>query len=736
MLKLEQLAQNYKQIVDLLCNKRLKEGIVALKELLSEANNWDLHNDLEQVEESYTYMLDYMRKDIADPKRKDLQFKLLRDTLSIADQGFNHLLPEYHNVRSYIETLRKVKMSDPTQVLHAIFVELESHADTLAITSLLDTEKNKDMQKEVVRRHEELQGTLFKTIWGSPNWSAEEESVVKQMLESEFVPINDCCLIVSAVTLSLMECFDIRKITFLFDAYNHPDNKINQRALVGLAFTLHCHHNRMPFYPPITSRLALLAEDDAFALALNRIQIQLLRSKETERITKKMQEEILPEVMKNVNPKHPRINPDDHEDETNDLNPDWMQNIEDSHLEDKLREMSELQMEGADVYMGTFTPLKAFPFFGQIHNWFYPFSMQHSVVVKELENGSTGSIFLDAIFESPFFCDSDKYSFSLILSQIPKSQREYMVRQMLDQTAEHLMEEDNGKSAKSINDRPEVISNQYIQSVYRFYKLYNRRYEFHDIFTDSINLNLYPVLKDILCKEELLKPVVLFYIANHHYSEAVEIYQTLIQLEGENAETFQKIGYCHQKLQNYNEAIESFLKADVLKPDTIWANRHLATCYRMLASYAKAVYYYQKVEQVQPDNKSLLYNIGSCLAELGRHEEALQYFFKLDFIEPDKLRTWRAIAWCLFMLKRLNQAMKYYNKILARNGFAPDYLNAGHVTWCLGRMKEAIELYKESRLLTASASLFLDLFDKDKEYLLANGVDEYDIALVYDLISS
>lgn len=43
------------------------------------------------------------------------------------------------------------------------------------------------------------------------------------------------------------------------------------------------------------------------------------------------------------------------DEEKDDTNPDWADAIEKSGLGDKLREMNELQLEGADVYMSTFT---------------------------------------------------------------------------------------------------------------------------------------------------------------------------------------------------------------------------------------------------------------------------------------------------------------------------------------------------------------------------------------------
>ena len=74
------------------------------------------------------------------------------------------------------------------------------------------------------------------------------------------------------------------------------------------------------------------------------------------------------------------------EEENNDKNPDWEEAIEKSGLGDKLREMNELQLEGADVYMSTFAGLKSYPFFREVHNWFYPFTKQQSDVHNMLES--------------------------------------------------------------------------------------------------------------------------------------------------------------------------------------------------------------------------------------------------------------------------------------------------------------------------------------------------------------
>ena len=91
--------------------------------------------------------------------------------------------------------------------------------------------------------------------------------------------------------------------------------------------------------------------------------IQLLRSQETEKIDKKMREEIIPEMMKNVGIMRNMKFGFEEIAEENDRNPDWEKAFEESGLGDKIREMNELQLEGADVYMSTFAQLKSLSIF-------------------------------------------------------------------------------------------------------------------------------------------------------------------------------------------------------------------------------------------------------------------------------------------------------------------------------------------------------------------------------------
>jgi len=234
-----------------------------------------------------------------------------------------------------------------------------------------------------------------------------------------------------------------------------------------------------------------------------------------------------------------------------------------------------------------------------------------------------------------------------------------------------------------------------------------------------------------------LFPIADFYLSKERWDEAIDIYKELIEIggfEGEGAEYFQKFGYALQKRKRYAEAIEAYLKADTLKPDNIWNNRHLATCYRLNRNYEAALTYYKKVEEATPEASTAVFYIGSCLAELGQYEEALNYFFKLDFIESNCVKAWRGIGWCSFISLKYEQAMKYYEKIIEHKPLAIDYMNAGHVAWVMGNIQKAAVLYGKAITACGTRERFLEMFHKDEEPLLKQGIREEDIPLMLDLL--
>ena len=728
------IQEQYRHIIGLLDRKRLKEALTQLEAYLWDCKEWSLRTRLEQAQTSYNYMLQYMRQGVDDPGRQKLYRQLLRTAYEVADQARITLLDGvsshyYHSLhRNNPRNLKGYGLADCLRIL-------EAYPDELAVCQLMPD--NRESLDAILKRHEETGKYLFLGVWGNSQWSAEEARVAADYLASELLPAADLCLMASAMLLSLMECFDARKFAWLLDASLHTDTAVAQRALTAIAIVIHLHPDRPALYPELEARLHLMDEGGELGRRLNRIYLQLLASKETEKVERRMREEIIPEMIRNA-PfiRNLKFDLDATAIDENDSNPDWLHSGGNANLDNTIREMNELQEEGADIYMGSFAQLKMYPFFGEPHNWFYPFDKQHSSVAhlfgpKQAEENS----FLDLILHSSFFCNSDKYSLCFTMARIPQSQRDMMLDQVVQPDLDKLKDKSYSDMFDRYVQRAEVISRLYIYDLYRFFKLSQRRDEFRDIFQERLGLHRIPLLRPILRKAELMKEVADFYFRKDYPEEALKVYRELAAMPAAaDADIYQKIGYCLQKEKNNSEAIEAYRKADVLKPDHLWTLRHLATCHRLSGNFASALGYYRRVEAVQPDDRYTLFAIGSCLAALERYDEALHCFFKLDFLEGDCIKAWRAIGWCSFVSGKYEQAMKYYDRVLALGPVATDYLNAGHVAWSMGNLTKAIECYGHAAAESGSREAFLEMFDKDRETLLAQGIAEEDMPLVLDMV--
>lgn len=721
------LNEQYQYICSLLEEKRLKEALDILEAMFINPSYYEKINSIRMP---HNYMLKYMLEGMEDPQRRRLHTKLILDTLELTDDCFNQEMDQisqniYHKYRKEkLPYLNNLSFSDINKTLSAF-------TDELAVNMLYNDKEKID---NCIRRHEEGMNNLFMKSWLSNRWTKADEEEATQLIHSTTIIPADLALMVSAVTLSLTISFDIRRFNWLIDTYKNEHLTVSQRALVGIVIVAVVQQQRMKHYPEIIARLSFLFDDVQTKKNIQNIYLQLLQSQETEKIDKKMREEILPEMMKNASQLKGLKFGFEEGEEGNELNPEWSDAMENSALNDKIKEISELQMQGADVYMSSFASLKGYPFFNEIQNWFYPFEKRHSSVYNEFGIDDKKGSVIDLILNSTLFCNSDKYSFCFTFQHIPKEQREMGLSQLSEEQMGGLEAEQKAMRLKELALDPSHISNQYIHDLYRFYKLYRNRYDFKNIFSLTLNIYQISLFKPVLEDAEFLLKLAEFFLKNEHYERAIEIYVLLEAMEKQTAETLQKCGFCYQKLKQYQMAIEYFIKADTLKPDTVWTNRHLATCYRNVLQFEKALYYYQEVEKVQPKNMTILFYIGMCYTALKQYNEALQYFFKMDFIKEGDKRASRAIAWTSFLIGNLEQAKKYYDTITAKSNLPIDFLNAGHIAWALKDIKSAVDNYRRAIELNNDKSEIVQLIIKDKPQLIKQGVSEDDFPLMIDLI--
>jgi tetratricopeptide (TPR) repeat protein len=298
---------------------------------------------------------------------------------------------------------------------------------------------------------------------------------------------------------------------------------------------------------------------------------------------------------------------------------------------------------------------------------------------------------------------------------------------------DQLMESESEDDLIAHSKKAESVSGQYIRDLYRFFKLHPQREGLEDIFSWPFDFHNKNTFRELLREENsLLRNIAEFYFAKNYYPEAAEIYLILLEVQ-EEAELIQKLAFCYQKMDNFDLALSYYLKADLFAQNRTWNHKKIALCDRHLKKPDLALQYYQQAVLLEPDNLGIHISIGHCRMELKQYDEALKSYFKVEYLSPGNKRVWRPIGWCSLLVGKKQQSEQYFEKLMAESPNKFDLLNMGHVQWCLGNRKLALDYYKQSiNDAEMSETEFMEAFHEDLEHLLRQGVDAEDVPIMLD----
>lgn len=539
--------------------------------------------------------------------------------------------------------------------------------------------------------------------------------------------------------MGLINGFDLFRFEILFDAYEGNEDQISQRAFTGLLLGLYYYDHRLHLYPQLLNRLRAKQGSERLELDAKTVIFQLFRAKDTDKVAKKFREEIMPDIVKHAPGLEDKLglNQIIKDDPADDKSPKWKKLFEDNpDLISKLEEITRMQLEGMDVFMSTFANLKHFPFFSELTNWFAPFHTEHPVVDSMLANEEPGfkDIFVDGLNNSHYMCNSDKFSFCMSLSSMPAQQKEMMIQMFaaeVEGMKEMVKEEDILDARKKINS----IYTQYIQDLYRFFKLYPYRQELYDIFRSRFNFHDKSFMQHILTGEHSWRSFADFYFQREYFGDALEIYQKVSEAGDNSQEVFEKTAYCFEKTGKPDQALVYYRKAELFDQNRAWNLRKIARCQWMLKDYEAAIASYKEAEILEPENLHLQITIGNCYLGIKDYKQALNYYYKVELASPDNQRVMRPIAWCLFVTGKMAEARHYYEKLMESEPNKYDFMNLGHVFLCTGDKQKAMECYLQSlRQKDNSMQQFMAGFNDDRQHLLKHGVDQEELPVLVDYL--
>ena len=414
-------------VYEWLLKRNLSEALAAMESYVSSYSGAHGADRLYAIKADFQLMSDYWKRGFKDPQLPNLYDSLLRRLYVLyADADMSYQIKHSAYLSSIHARLTQASRDWTVQTLKEALVEFVSAGAMLALEP---QHTRAEKKKELHRRHHQLITDWFDRLWLSAIWGDGQVSAMEEILLSPTIDVNDQLMIISAISLSLQNAFDINKFKVLTTLYQQSsDNHVRQRALVG--WVLAVDSSEAEIFPEVVEIVNTICQDDLNCKELTELQMQLYYCIDTDNDQKTIHDEIMPDL---VNGSRIQMSQggefDMDEDSLEDiLHPEALERDMEK-MEKSMKRMADMQKQGADIYYSGFRQMKRFPFFQDISNWFAPFMPNHPAIAHSWEKAK-GSKMLHYIADIGSFCDSDKYSLVLAFEQVRNQLPSKMIEMM------------------------------------------------------------------------------------------------------------------------------------------------------------------------------------------------------------------------------------------------------------------------------------------------------------------
>ncbi len=683
-------------------------------------------DELESIGNSYRLMSDYMLRGFQDNTRADLYGKL-------SQRLYRKLADVILQVRKQFDPVVSSLVSrGATQLdVDSLRSNLELFVSDLAMLTLEPEQKVTEKRNALYENRHNIMSKAFNQILFSGQWSNEHAVDIANLILSPIIENTDALSLCAAVMMSSLLSPDPVKVLLLIKIYKEAsDDKLRQRALIGWVFAL--DNGDFSLFPNINKEVKLLMTDKGFRDELVELQMQVVFCMSAEQDTQTINRDVMPNIIKNQNIEVTRFGiREKDENPMDDILHGDSSDKKIEEIEQSVRKMAEMQKRGADIYFGGFSKMKRFGFFFTLSNWFTPFYVQHPGLAH-MSQEIRDTNFMSNLLSTMPFCDSDKYSFALAMAtvfpQLPDN-----IKEMIGNNSDMVM-----SGMERMMNTPAFFRRQYLQDLYRFFRINDSRKAFSNPFDSESNkmfLNNSVFHGDMhdgaisivgfLIKRKMY--VVAKAMLDNYYDENLlddNLLAARIAL----------------KNSDYHTAERLFAKAYEIEKHGEKSLKGYAMASFHCAHYAKATELYRRLEELFPDKQQYKMNEAIALINDNREEEAVKKLYELYYNNQDNIDVRRVLAWGLLCTKQTEKASKLYADLLASgNDVAVDHLNAGYCSWFMGEGEVAAKHFavfvslKAEEAEKAKTHLHENILsEKFKED--ASLIDRYDISEIDRLI--
>lgn len=700
---------------------RLKKAIELLQPVYSGHPSLMGYDELERIDKDYKMMRDFMLRGYADPQREQLYTRLLHDLYRLAANLT--LSWRCKNVGAFADAHRTDNHLNRSHDF--IKTVLERFVSDEGMLSLKPEEERKAAAKDLHSRHQTFMERLFCSLFISLQWTEADGQFYETLLLSPLVNRNDTLLLISALTLAVMNIYDERKWVTLANVYcRAKDEAVRQRALVGWALTSSPH---TAFFTQQQEVFASLIASEDTRTELLELQEQIFYCMNAEKDNDTIRKDIMPDMMKDSQLRMGQYGiMEKPEDELSDiLNPNADEEAMEK-LERSIERMREMEKRGADIYFGGFAQMKRFPFFQVLSNWFVPYYDEHPGLDGVRQKVGDSQV-VSFVMANGTMCDSDKYSLVLALGQV--------IDRLPANIREAVMSMGGLEGLPSLEGElssPTFIRRMYLQNLYRFFRIWPLRAQIATCFASTLRDPAFFVCAPSFANQdcaELKVRLGQFLLRHGMYDRLHRLLSTADTTQGGKRLNFLR-GCLALHNGEYQQALDMLKGLRDNEHESVALLRALAKAAMGMGEYQLAYDCLSKLEALQPDN--LRARLNACLAaqKAGHGSMAVNAAYELYYNYPDHQMVQRVLAWILLNGNTPTKAQPIYDKLLGGKPEAEDFINAGYVRWLAGDVAGARDSFSHY----PTKDHILEEFAKDKEMLLRHGITSVDLMLMADAV--
>ena len=198
------------KIFEYLDNRQLALALKHLRTMVDSTTQWDMKEELNRLDTSFGFMLQYLSKGVLDPQRDTILSQILVDSYQLTDKTVIALAAS-QSTHLFYQRHSQYKNQD-LQLLIDQYVE---KLDKLRIQ-----EEAADWTSDsILRECEAKESDIFNKIWSSYPISHGDVEAVNMLLTNSQLPSHLKSLVLSALMLGLTKFFDREKFKVLIESY-------------------------------------------------------------------------------------------------------------------------------------------------------------------------------------------------------------------------------------------------------------------------------------------------------------------------------------------------------------------------------------------------------------------------------------------------------------------------------------------------------------------------------------